>query len=128
MDVQENLEVSDGIWFFRPQGESSLTEAVDMVSLTIARCREQGADKLLVNACGLTGIAIPTLIDRFLMVEEWAQQASGMLVVVMVVPPTYIHPQRFGIKVAAHFGLTANVFTGEDAALHWLTTAAMRAG
>jgi hypothetical protein len=128
MDVQENLEVSDGIWFFRPQGESSLTEAVDMVSLTIARCREQGADKLLVNANGLTGVSIPTLIDRFLLVEEWAQQASSMVAVVMVVPPEFIHPEKFGIKVAEHFGLTANVFTGEDAALHWLSTAALRAG
>jgi hypothetical protein len=126
--VQEHMEVSDGVWFFRPQGESSLTEAVDMVSRAIARCREQGADKLLVNANGLTGIAIPTLIDRFLMVEEWAQQASGMLAVAMVVAPNYIHPQRFGIKVAAHFGLAANVFTGEDVALHWLSTAAVQAG
>ena len=126
MDVQERLEVSDGIGFFRPQGDCSLTEAVDMVSRIIARCREQGPDKLLINANDLTGISIPTLIDRFLMVEEWAQQADGMMIVVLVVPPKYIHPERFGIKVAAHFGLTANVFTGEDAALHWLSTVVMR--
>lgn len=127
MDVQEALEVSDGVWFFRPRGECSLSEAVDMVSRAIARCREQGANKLLVNANDLTGVSIPTLIDRFLMVEEWSQQATGMVVVVLVVPAKYIHPERFGIKVATHFGLTANVFTGEGDALHWLSTNALPA-
>lgn len=122
MDVRESLEVSDGVRFFRPQGECSLIEAVDMVSRMIALCRAQGGNKLLVNANDLTGVSIPTLIDRFLMVEEWSQQATGTVIVVLVVPAKYIHPERFGIKVATHFGLMANVFAGEADALHWLST------
>jgi hypothetical protein len=31
-----------------------------------------------------------------------------------------IHPQKFGIKVAQHLGLVAEVFADEAAALAWL--------
>ena len=54
------------------------------------------------------------------MVEEWAQEAGGMIVMVLVVQPQYIHPEKFGVKVAHDFDLMANVFPGEAEALAWL--------
>ena len=76
--------------------------------------------RLLVNATELTGVPIPSLVDRFLMIEEWAQEAQSMVVVALVVPAEYIHPQKFGIRVAADFGLVADVYTSETDALRWL--------
>jgi hypothetical protein len=38
----------------------------------------------------------------------------------MVVHAEYIHPQKFGVVVAADFGLTCDVHTSESDALRWL--------
>jgi hypothetical protein len=120
MSINVPLDINDGLCEFRPQGEHSLTEAVALVSAAISYCRDRGVPKLLVNATGLTGVPVPTLVDRFLMVEEWAQMASGTVVVAMVVLPEYIHPQKFGVRVALEFGLICNVHITEDEALRWL--------
>jgi hypothetical protein len=116
----EHLAVIDGICHFRPRGECSLVEAVELINRAIAYCRNERVTKLLVNGTGLVGIPVPSLVDRFLMVEEWAEKAKGMVVVVLVVQPEYIHPQKFGVKVAADFGLIADVYTSETDAFKWL--------
>ncbi len=120
MPLQEYVEVSDGICRFRPRGDCSLVEAVDIITRAIAYCRERGVNKLLVNVTGLTEVSIPSLVDRFLMVEEWAQEAKGMVLVVLVVHAEYVHPEKFGVKVAADFSLVADVFTSETDAFKWL--------
>ena len=56
------------------------------------------------------------------MIEEWAQEAKGMVLVVLVVHAEYIHPEKFGVRVAADFGLVADVFTSEPDAFKWLLT------
>jgi len=117
------LESAEGICYACPQGLCSLIEGVDLVKSAIAHCRDQGMPKLLFNATGLRGIPIPSLVDRFLMVEEWAQTAESMVVVGLVVRAEYIHPQKFGVVVAADFGLTCDVYTSERDALAWLTSA-----
>ncbi len=116
----EFLKVVDGLCEFRPQGEYTLTEAVDLITGAIAHCRTRSIAKLLIDALGITGVPVPTLVDRFLMAEEWAQTARGLVVVVVVVEGKYIHPQKFGVRVAADFGLITNVFTRETEARHWL--------
>ena len=107
---------------FRPRGESSLVEIVDLITEAIAFCRDRHIDKLLVVPDGLLGVSIPTLVDRFLMVEGWAHAARGMVVAAIVAHPEYIHPEKFGVKVAADFGLTVDVFTAEADAVKWLST------
>jgi len=120
--LSESFDVKDGIAVFRPVGECDLVEIVDAIKAAIARCRAGDFRGLLVTARGVYGVAIPTLIDRFLAMEEWAEQADGMVVVALVVHPQYIHPRKFGVKVAADFGLTADVFTSEVNARAWLTS------
>jgi hypothetical protein len=120
MQTLEPLETRNGLCICRPRGKYSLVEAVDLVSRAIAHCRERGVNKLLVDATGLVELPIPTLVDRFLMVEDWAQVAQGTVVVVMVVSAEYIHPQKFGVKVAAKFGLICDVYMSEEAASKWL--------
>jgi hypothetical protein len=120
MRVQESFQVRNRIGLFRPVGECNLAEAVELVKSAIARCRHQALPGLLVSARGLHGPSIPTLIDRFLAVEEWAEKADGRVAVALVVHPKYIHPQKFGVRVAADFGLTTDVFTSEVNASAWL--------
>jgi len=120
MNITDHLEVRNGVCEFRPRGESSLVEAVKLVTQSITYCRNQGIDKLLVVTTGLVGVSIPTLVDRFLMAEEWANEAKGMLVGAIVANPQYIHPEKFGIQVAADHGLVADVFTSEADAVKWL--------
>jgi hypothetical protein len=118
------LEISDGLCTFRPQGKHSLPEAVALISAAISYCRDRGVQKLLVNTTGLADVPIPTLVDRFLMVEDWAQAASGTVMVAMVASPEYIHPEKFGVKVALDLGLICDVYTAEDEALKWLQESA----
>ena len=119
--MQDLSELRGGIGEFRPRGECSLIEVVELIKSAIALCRNRGVTKLLVDGTGLTGVSIPSLVDRFLMVEEWAQEAKGMVVVVLVVHAEYIHPEKFGVQAAAHFGLMLDVYSSEAEALEWLT-------
>jgi hypothetical protein len=120
LSLPERPDISEGICRLQPHGQCTLVEGVDFVAAAIVYCREHGIRKLLVDVTGLSGIAIPSLVDRFLMAEEWAQRAESMVVVALVVHREYIHPKRFGVRVAADFGLVADVYTGAEDALQWL--------
>lgn len=121
-------EVRNGLCTYRPRGRYSLVEAVDLVSRAIAYCRDRDVNMLLIDVTGLIDLPIPTLVDRFLMAEDWAQQAKGTVVAAMVAPPEYIHPRKFGVMVAAHFGLICDVYSSEADALKWLLESATNAG
>jgi hypothetical protein len=122
MQLADHLEIKQRICEFRPRGKSTLVEAVTHIASAIAYCRERSFDRLLIDATGLEGVPIPTLIDRFLMVEDWAEVAEGLIVVALFVHPEYIHPEKFGVHVAGAFGLEMNVFPSESEALAWLTS------
>lgn len=117
----DSLEFHHGRGTFRPRGRYSLVDAVDLVSNAIALCRQRGVSMLLVDAAGFVDLPIPTLLDRFLMVEDWASEAKGTVVVAMVAPAEYIHPRKFGVKVALHFGLICDVHSSEEEASAWLS-------
>jgi hypothetical protein len=128
MQIPISLKISNGLCTYRPRGKHSLVEAVALISSAISDCRRRGVNKLLIDVTGLTDLPIPTLVDRFLMVEEWAQVADGTIVVAMVAPSEYIHPQKFGVKVALHFGLICDVCSSEEDASKWLQESAAQAG
>jgi hypothetical protein len=116
----EPFEGQDGMCNCRLQGKHSLVEAVDLISRAISECRQAGWTRLLVDVTGVEDVPVPTLVDRFLMVEDWAQAAQSMVVVAMVTDAKYIHPRKFGVTVAAHLGLTCDVFVSREAASKWL--------
>lgn len=124
MPTLESMEVRNGLCTFRPRGRYSLVEAVDLITSAIARCRERNVRMLLVDATGFIDLPVPTLVDRFLMVEDWAAEARGMVAVAMVAPPEYIHPRKFGVKVALQFGLICDVHASEADASAWLSKTA----
>ena len=109
---------------YRPQGEYSLVGAVELIRSALEHCRRQRVPRLLINGMGLTGVPIPSLIDRFLMAEEWAHEADGMVAMALAVHPEYIHPQKFGVQVAAHFGMKLDVFSSETDGFAWISNLA----
>jgi len=112
------------VGIFRPSGECSFVEAIELIRNAIERCRHREVSRLLVNLTGLTGISIPSLFDRFLALEELAHAAEGQVSVALVVPTEYIHPEKFGVAVAAHFGQKFDVFSSETDALVWISSLA----
>jgi hypothetical protein len=124
----EPVETRDGMCIYRLRGKLSLVEAVDLISRAISECRRAGAPRLLIDVTEVEDLPVPTLVDRFLMVEDWAQAAQSMVAVAMVTHARYIHPRKFGVTVAAHLGLTCDVFTSGDAASKWLQVAATSSG
>jgi len=120
MPALDSLQFHDRLGTLRPRGRYSLPDAVDLVSNAIAECRERSVNMLLVDATGMVDLAIPNLVDRFLMVEEWAKEGKGTVIVAMVAPIEYHHPRKFGVKAALHFGLICDVYTSEAEACAWL--------
>lgn len=125
MDWPQYLVVKGDMGEFHPHGECTLVEAVEAISAAVAYCRDRKVHKLLVVATDLFGISIPTLVDRFLLAEEWAGQADGMVAMALVVYPEYIHPNKFGVMVATDFGMLVDVHTTEVDALEWLSNAGL---
>ena len=119
-DLPDDLAVGAGIGYFRPAGPSSLVAAVELIGSVIGYCREQGIGKLLVDVTGLEGITIPSLVDRFLMVEEWARESGGRVAVCLVAPAEYMHPNKFGKELARDLGMHFNVHATEAEATRWL--------
>ena len=120
MAVFEHLAIHNGLGIYRPHGKYSLVDAVDLVTCAITHCRESKVNMLLVDATGFIDLPIPTLLDRFLMVEDWAQEAMRTVVVAMVASPEHMHPRKFGVKVALQFGLICDVYSSEEDASAWL--------
>lgn len=120
MPIEAVRTVEGPLCIVRAQGESTLVDAVDFVRRNIDLCRAERIRKLLVNVVGVTGIPQPTIVDRFLAAEDWAQAASGGVCVALVIDGAYIHPQKFGVKAAGHFGLVSEVYANEADALAWL--------
>ena len=120
MNKPEHLEMVEDRAEFRPTGQVSLQQMIQMVTSAIAFARERRVRNLLVVAIGLTGFEPPQIIDRFNFIHVWARAADGKVCVALVARPEMIDPQRFGVTVAANAGLTANIFASEAEALRWL--------
>ena len=118
--VSGNLEVADGYAYYRPAGQLTLEEAIDLVDQTIAHVRDQGIPKLLFNAKSLVGFPSPSLPTRYFAMRRFAFTGKGLVQVAMVVQAGHIDPEKFGVIVARNSGLNADVFSEEKEALQWL--------
>ena len=105
---------------FRPSGQVTLDDAVEMVTAAIGFARTQNIPKLLVIISGLTGFDPPAVSTRYFYFKKWAAASGGAVRVALVDRPEMIDPQKFDVMVAANSGLISEVFTSEDEALAWL--------
>lgn len=106
---------------FRPSGEVSLHAGVQLVAQALADARAQGVRKLLIVITDLTGYGVPTLVQRYKFANAWATAAGGEVILAIVAPAKVIDPEKLAVDIAFNRGLLANVFTGEEEAIAWLT-------
>jgi hypothetical protein len=118
--LEADRTVEGALCVVRARGPSTLVEVVDFVRRHIDLCRTERIGRLLVDVAGVTGVPMPTLVDRFVAAEEWAGASAGHVVVALVVDGAYIDPQRFGVQAARHLGLHSEPFTREADARAWL--------
>lgn len=120
MDELTYFKLLDDHAEYRPIGEISLAEGVQLIESAIAFAREQQVRKLLVDTLGLTGDRPPSVTARYLFVRQWADAAQGVVQVAVVTSQRMIDPQQFGRIVASNAGFSFNVFINEEDALVWL--------
>jgi len=122
MDPTESIafDFIDDIAVFRIVGEFTLPVGIELIRKGIAQAREQRISRLMVVVTETAGYGVPSLSMRLSMMRQWADAAGGTIRLVMVCRPEFIDPHKFGITMAANFGMVANVFETEGEALNWL--------
>jgi len=114
MSTLRYFEVTGDHAEYRPIGQVSLSQMVQMVASALAFAREQDIRKLLVVTSGLTGFRPPFLADRFDFIQEWARASGHVVRAALVARPEMIDRQKFGVTVAANNGFTADIFASEE--------------
>ena len=120
MDAPDNFVLDEGRALYRPAGSVSFDEAVALVRAAVAAARRNRVRNLLVDTTALTGFSSPDQFERFLAAVAWAEASRGGMHLAMVARADMIHPQKFGVLVAANLGLVSNIFTTEVEARAWL--------
>jgi hypothetical protein len=125
MDKQRNFEIQKGYAVFRPTGQVSIGQAVDLVTEGIDFARSLDVRKLLVDITDLTGFEPPGVVLRYFLVQEWARAAGRSVCVALVTRPEIVDseradPRKIGTIIATEIKFTADIFTTEEDALNWL--------
>jgi hypothetical protein len=120
MNELQYFSILDDHAEYRPTGQVSLEQMVELVTSAIAFAHDQQQRKLLVVTSGITGFKPPTLATRYYFIQKWASVANGVVILAIVARPEMIEPQKFGVTVAANRGLRSNIFESEEEALAWL--------
>jgi hypothetical protein len=115
-----SFEVIGQIAWFRLTGEHELENGVRQITDAIARTKQRGLDKLLVDITAITGVAPPSVEMRYWLVDEWARAGRGSVRLAVVTRPEFISPDHFGVVFGMNRGFTSNVFESEARALDWL--------
>lgn len=118
MGAPERFEIVNDVAKYRPVGQVSFKQAVELAVNAMAACNEAGAKKLLINATGLTGFSAPSTVERYAFGERVAKVRG--VTVALVVHGYMIDSERFGVVVARNRGANVDVFTTEADALKWL--------
>jgi hypothetical protein len=106
--------------FYRPVGTVTFERAVEMVAAIMKNARVQGLTDLLVNVCGLSGFASPSVLERHDLAVQWAQSAGRALRVALVVRSEMMDPKKIAVLMAQNRGASGDVFLNEVDALEWL--------
>jgi hypothetical protein len=108
--------------FYRPAGEVSFEQAVDMVADAMRHARGLGLVDLLANTTQLTGFGPPSVFARYAMATKWAENTGSILRVALVAPAEIVDPQKIGVLMMQNRGGNGDVFTNEPDALAWLNS------
>jgi len=108
---------------FRIVGKYTLPAGIELIRKGIAQARAQRITRLMVVVTETAGYDVPSLSMRLSIMRLWADAAGGSVRLVIVCRPEFIDPHKFGVTMAADFGMVANVFDTEDEAMGWLRQA-----
>jgi hypothetical protein len=116
-----SYEVVGDIAWFCISGEQDFVDAVHRVTDAILRTKVRGVDKLLVDITGISGIAPPSVENRFWLMGEWAKAGWGAVRLALVTRPEFISEDRFGVAFGMNQGFISNLFETREQALDWLS-------
>lgn len=120
MNKPRHFEIKEDYALYRPAGEFTLEEAVQLVTSVITFAREHHIKKLLVDLTGLAPIEPPNLASRYFFVRDWAHAAQGKVRIALTARPEVIDFEKIGTIIAENAGLRCNVYESEEEALAWL--------
>lgn len=120
MNKPEHFEILEDRAVYRPTGEMSLQQAVQLVTTGIAFSREHQIRKLLLDITCLTGFEPPNLATKYFLFRDWARIAEGRVCVAFVSRPEMIDREKMGIMVGKNAGFHSDAFTSEEEATAWL--------
>ena len=120
MRIPKYLSLENNLAVYRPVGECSFDQAVDMVDGAIAYCKANNIRGLLVDVTGLTGFPSPSTAQRFQFATKWSGTADGSIFLAVVAPPELIDPDQIGVTMLSNRGLQSKVSTNDADALEWL--------
>ena len=116
------LSLENGFATFRPQGEFTFDQAVDLIDQALGYCMNNNIRGLLADVTEMTGFPPPTTIERFNFATKWAGTASGKVILSMIARPEMIDTDKIGVTMAGNRGLRCEVFTTDTDATDWLVS------
>ena len=125
MRALDQFETMEDRAVFRPAGQISVAQAVQLVTDGVAFARSLDVRKLLVDITNLVGFEPPGMVLRYFIIHEWTRAAGRLVKVAIVTRPEMFdsevaNPRKIGVAVATEIGFTADIFTTEGDALRWL--------
>ena len=129
MEYFEQLESPSARGAYRPRGEASAGQLVDLIAAALKFASDKQLSEIIVNVTDMYGFDAPGPAFRRWAVRRWAETAENSICVAMVARYEHICPEKTGLLVAAEQGLAANIFETEADAILWLdarTSAVLR--
>ena len=118
MPEKLEIEVVDRIVRASVSGAFSLDNAKTFFLEILRRAREEGLDRILIDARGIT-TEIPTMA-RFKFASHMAEQHPHAIKIAFVGREDAVWPDRFLEIVSVNRGVNAKVVTEIEEALNWL--------
>jgi hypothetical protein len=120
MRIPPHFRLTEHFAVYRPEGEASFEEGIELFGNAIAFARENRIRRLILDTTGLRGFFPRSVIDCFRMNERWAGEAGARVVVAIVTGADSADFDGFGVTVARNRGMLTSVFRSEPEAIEWL--------
>jgi len=120
MKLPEHFHLFTDYACYRPLGEVTFPQVIDLCSSAVSFARLHDIRCLLVDTTQLTGFGPPSTLERFEFADHCAKAAQGKAKVAFLAKPEMIDPKGFGLAVARNRGFWTGIFPSEAQALRWL--------
>ena len=111
------LEEQDGYLEARFLGAFAVDRFKRQAEAASRACRERQLKKLLVDLLRLD--ANLSTLDRYELASHAVRVSAGLRVALLVIP-TFLDPNKFGLLVAQNRGLVVDAFTERHKAVDWI--------